>query len=291
MGPPQPRKKTGKLIGLLAAGGAAVLVLGVIAVVALNLGSDEPDGPVRAEHCLDKRSEMTASGSMQRIPVATRVGCASDTAKAKVVKVIRTGERTTYSFGVSSMPDCPDGADGVARVTTSEQDKRYWEVCTRNLSAPHPGAPGAGGAMLGPGDCISDSIAMRSEKPCASAGWYGKVIARVQTEQECPKPRTMETAKLSGSAPRPVLCIGAGGKVLAPGDCISDPTYSFRGPQKAECGTTRAVAKVTGRVRTRQECPSGSNKVMEAKGAAYLPVLCLRQLRPTLREQLDSLTG
>ncbi|WP_344588144.1 LppU/SCO3897 family protein [Actinomadura vinacea] len=293
MGPPPQRKGPGRLIGLLIAGGvAAIVLLAIAGVVVANLASGEPDGPVQAEHCIDVRGEMnTGSGFMQRIPAATRVGCKSDQAKGKVLKVVRTGQRT--SFSTSSMPECPDGADGVARVTISEKDERYWEVCTRNLAAPHPGDPGAGGGMIGAGDCISNSLAFSSEKPCSGSEWYGKIIARVATQSQCPAGRTMETAKLSGSSgstSRPVLCLGAGGAVLGPGDCIADTTFSFNGPRKVECSGSDAFAKVTGRVRTQRECPSGSNKFLEAKDA-YLPVLCLRQLKPTLKEQLDSLPG
>ncbi|WP_344942192.1 LppU/SCO3897 family protein [Actinomadura miaoliensis] len=289
--PPQPApRKNGRLIALLAAGGVvAVVLLATVAVVVVRNASDEPSGPVAAEHCIDKRLDLSGkSSTLQTVPSALRVGCKSDEAKGRVTKVLRTGQGTFGGFNFSA-EGCPDDSDGGARVRVSAKETQYWDVCVRNLKGPHPGDPGMGGGQLGPGDCISNSIAFNREVPCSSADWYGKVIARVATEAQCPAPRTMETAKFTSSSERrPVLCLGAGGAVLGPGDCIKDPTYSFRGPEKVECGGSEAVGKVTGRVRTQSECPAGSDKYMEAK-EAYLPILCLKQLKPTLREQLGNL--
>ncbi|GLW64676.1 hypothetical protein Arub01_29200 [Actinomadura rubrobrunea] len=287
--PPAGSRKTGRLIALLGGGAVAAVLLVVAAVVVVAGGGDEPDGPLAAGQCIDKRLDLdTRSTFMQRVPSALRVGCKSAQAKGRVLKILRSSEGASIGGFTFSTDGCPDETDGGARVRVASDDTRYWDVCVRNLNGPHPGDPGAGGGMIAAGDCISDSIAFNREVPCTSANWYGKIIARVADQSQCPVPRTMETAKISGTSARPVLCLGAGGKVLGPGDCIKDPTFGVNGPDKADCGTDDAVAKVTGRVRTQRDCPSGSDKYMEAKGA-YLPILCLKQLKPTLREQLGGL--
>ncbi|GAA4135785.1 hypothetical protein GCM10022416_18780 [Actinomadura keratinilytica] len=289
--PQQTPRKKGRLIALLAVGGAVVAVLlAATAVVVVRNGSDEPSGPVAAEQCIDKRLDLSGkSSTLRSVPSALRVGCKSDQAKGRITKVLRAGEGTFGGFTFSS-EGCPDDSDGGARVRVSDTDTRYWDVCVRNLKGPHPGDPGMGGGQIGPGDCISGEVAFNREVPCSSSDWYGKVIARVAQESQCPSPRTMETAKMSSSSdPRPVLCLGAGGGVVGPGDCIKDPTYSFLGLEKADCNDRAAVAKITGRVRTKNECPAESDKYMEAKEEAYLPILCIKQLRPTLKEQLDDL--
>jgi hypothetical protein len=43
-------------------------------------------------------------------------------------------------------------------------------------------------------------------------------------------------------------------------------------------------------VKTQRECPSEATNYLTSKGA-YLPVLCLKKLRPTLDERLRALPG
>lgn len=284
--PPQPRK-TPKVV-LAVIGLAAVVFMGVVGVAIFQTVNGRVSGPLEADHCVDKSFGMD-SGS--RIPASERVDCDDPKAKAKVLKV--TAKRTTAAFGMRSEPDCPEGTDGVTNVTITEGSTVHYEACVRNLEGPHPGDPGAGGALLSVGDCVSDgSFGFGKEKPCTGDDWYGKVIARVESEAACPA-QTLETMKLrsfGGNVARPVLCLGPGGGVLANGDCITDPSFAVGGPKKAECDRPTAVAQVVGRVKSTAECPSEATHTMTAEGA-FRPVMCLKKLRPTLSEKLRSLGG
>lgn len=290
-GAPPPRKKS-RLPVILAVAAGVVAIVAIAGVSVLVLRSSGVSGPLQNDQCVSTRFD---GASQKTVSAAVRVECDDEQAKAKVLKIAREGERTRFQSRLTSQPDCPDGTDGVARVTLKTGDERYWEACLRNLKGPHPGDPGVGGALISKGDCVSGgTVGFGREKPCSDSGWYGKVIARVGSAAECPAGQTMETMKLrsfSGGAPaRPVLCLGKGGQVLGAGDCIQDPSFAFAGLRKAACGTPQAVAKVEGRTKTRQECPAATTHVMEAKKEAYLKVLCLQKLRPTARERLDRLS-
>ena len=288
--PPQPRKRSPLVF--VFAGLAVVVVLGVVAAGAavFQSAASRPSGPVAADQCVDTDFGMETGN---RIPASTRVECDDAKAKAKVLKVTAEREATAYRFGSTAEPDCPGGTDAIAYVRVEAGAKTYYEACVRNIKGPHPGDPGAGGALLSVGDCVSGgSLGLGGkEKPCSGDDWYGQVVARVDAEASCPA-KTLETMKLrsfgGGDVTRPVLCLGPGGGVLQTGDCIGDPTYAVGGPKKAACGDQRAVAKVLGRVKTKQECPGGSTHTMSAEGA-YLPVLCLKKIRPTLNDKIRSL--
>jgi hypothetical protein len=221
------------------------------------------------------------------------VRCDGSDAKAKVLKITDQGKASGLTITSRSEPDCPAGTDGVTNVRGEKTDENYFEACVRNVKGPHPGDPGAGGAFLTAGDCVSSgSIGFGKEQPCAKPGWYGKIIARVDAEKSCPA-QTLEVMKMrsfGGSLARPVLCLGPGGGVLSPGECIQDPSFKVGDLDKADCGSSQAVAKVVGRVATQRECPSEATHYMTSEGA-YRPVLCLKKMRPTLTEKLRSLPG
>ncbi|TDD75702.1 hypothetical protein E1293_28115 [Actinomadura darangshiensis] len=286
--PVPPRPKRPSPLVWVAVAVAGVLVVGSAGFLMFQ-DQRKRNGPVKAEQCVDK-GFGTDEGN--RIPASLRVGCDDSGAKAKVLKITDTGEASGFRFSSRSEPDCPGGTDGVTNVRGKSDDKKYYEACVRNLKGPHPGDPGAGGAFLSVGDCVSSgSVGFGKEQPCSKPDWYGKVIARVDTEKSCPA-QTLEAMKLKsfggGTVKRPVLCLGAGGGVLSPGDCIGDPSFNIGDLDKAECGSSSAIAKVVGRVATTQECPSEATNYMTSKGA-YKPVLCLKKLRPTLTEKLRSL--
>ncbi|WP_141581158.1 hypothetical protein [Actinomadura sp. WMMA1423] len=269
---------------------AGVVVLAGVAFLALN-GTGAPTGPVKAEQCVDTAFGMDDG---DRIPPSLRVSCDDAKAKAKVLKVVGKKEASAFQFGSRPLPDCPSGTDGFTNVREKKDEKTYYEACVRNLKGAHPGDPGAGGAFLTAGDCVSSgSIGFGKEQPCSKPDWYGKVVARVAAEKSCPA-GTLETMKLrslgGGSTANPVLCLGAGGGVLSPGDCIKDPSFNIGDLGKAECGSGDAVAKVVGRVSTTKECPAEATNYMTSEGA-FRPVLCLKKLRPTLTEKLRSLPG
>jgi hypothetical protein len=266
-------------------------VLSLVGFAVIRQQSSQVSGPLKAEQCIGTRFE---ANSGKTVPSAVRVSCEDAGAKGKVLKITREGRRSSFQFGSTPEPDCPEGTDGVARVSLKSGDAQYFEACVRNLKAPHPGDPGAGGAMIAKGDCVSSaSFGFGGEKPC-SGDYYGKVIARVDSDASCPAPQTQETMKLrsfgGGSVSRPVLCLGQGGGVLGAGDCIQDPSFAVGGLRKADCGTAQAVAKVAARAKARKDCPAGATHVMESSGA-YLPVMCLQKLRATPLERLEELTG
>ncbi|WP_207943739.1 hypothetical protein, partial [Actinomadura sp. KC345] len=287
-----PRAKRPSPIVLAVVGLAAVLVIGGAGFAMFQAAGDRLTGPLKAEQCIDAAFGMDAGN---KIPASTRVKCDGPEAKATVLKVTGEGEATAYRFGSRAEPECPEGTDGVTNVTVETESKRYYEACVRNIEGPHPGDPGAGGALLAAGDCVSGgSIGIGGkEVPCSGSEWYGKVIARAGSEQSCPA-KTLETMKLrswsGGGITRPVVCLGAGGGVLATGDCIADPSFNIGALPKADCRTEKAVAKVVGRVKSKQECPAEGTHFMTSDGG-YLPVLCLKKLRPTLTEKLRSLGG
>ncbi|WP_157430296.1 LppU/SCO3897 family protein [Actinomadura macra] len=286
----RPPRRRRRIILAAGAGIAAAVALG--AVVLSHGVSGAPSGPVTAEQCVATRMEM---GSAHKIPFGERVTCDDAKAAAKVVKVTAEGERSAFDFATRSAPDCPDGSDGVVRVTAGSNDRHYWESCVRNLAGPHPGDPGAGGAMISVGDCVNAAFGFGGEKPCSEPDWYGKVIARVQAESACPASRTLETMTLSPSdgrtaPPRPVLCLGHAGKIIGSGDCITDPTLVLGEVSRADCTSDDAVAKVVTRVKSTGECPSGATNYLSTQNR-YLPVICLKKLRPTLGERLRPLPG
>lgn len=288
-GPVPPAKRPSPLVWAAVAAAGVVMLGGLVFVMLLP--GDGLSGPVKAGQCVD-----TGFGSDggTRIPAGLRVSCDDAGAKGKVVKITDEGEASGFRVGSRAEPDCPSGTDGVANVRGKKDDKRYYEACVRNLKGPHPGDPGAGGAFLSVGDCVSSgSVGFGKEQPCSKDGWYGKVIARVDTEKSCPA-QTLEAMRLrsfgGGNVARPVLCLGAGGGVLSPGDCIEDPSFTIGDLDKADCGSSQAVAKVVGRVTAERECPAEATHSMTSEGA-FKPVLCMKKLRPTLTEKLRSLPG
>jgi hypothetical protein len=88
---------------------------------------------------------------------------------------------------------CPDGTDTVAQVTQDAGSAggagALW--CLRNLSAPHPGEPGAGGGQLMVGDCLGTASNGSSvEVPCEGGdpspdyrvGWMPDAAGACPTE-------------------------------------------------------------------------------------------------------------
>ncbi|WP_157438362.1 LppU/SCO3897 family protein [Actinomadura latina] len=288
-GAPPAGRKPSPLVWVVVAA-AVVFFVGATAFMLVKGGGGET-GPVKAEQCVDKGFGM---GDGNRIPASLRVSCDDAAAKAKVVKITGEGEASGFTMTSRSEPDCPDRTDGVTNVRGKDTDKHYYEACVRNLKDPHPGDPGAGGAFLSAGDCVSSgSIGFGKEQACARPNWYGKIIARVDAEASCPA-KTLEVMKMrsfgGGDLARPVLCLGPGGGVLAAGDCIRDPSFNVGDLGKADCGSSEAIAKIVGRVKNQRECPDEATNYLTSKGA-YLPVLCLKKLRPTLNERLRSLPG
>lgn len=113
------------------------------------------------------------------------------------------------------LPDsiqCPAGTDLIIQVSVSYGSSKSKgggiptkTVCGRNLSASHPGDPGAGGGQLVTGDCVTDTA---KEVPCASAGSGAyKVLGLTKQTSQCPS-GTTEPMRLTLAIGRPydVIC-------------------------------------------------------------------------------------
>lgn len=292
-GPPPARARTSPWVFVVAAVAGVLVLGGIVGSVVLTSQSSEAEteGTVKAGQCIGVRFDMQGKkSSYQQVPAAERVSCEDPEAKAKIVQVVAES-----GAGASTSPDCPAGVDGVARVRTGEelQGRTPTAVCARNIDGPHPGDPGVGGAMITVGDCVSSSIAFGSETACTDKESYAKVVARVNTAKECPSTalETMELTSFGGDVPRPVLCLGGEGQIVTTGECIQDPKFAIGGLKTASCDSGSAVAKVLARTRTEAECPKGTTHNLEAedKEKALLPIMCVKKLRPTFDERLNSL--
>lgn len=204
------------------------------------------------------------------------VTCDSSAATGKIIETIRDPLR------LLGAPPCPEETD----ATYSLGSPSFQTACVRNLRPPHPGDPGGGEGVVRIGDCLgSPTLSLNfREKPCADDGWYGKVVALVGEVTACPAASTLEAYEIPGAdAPRRVACLGAGGEVLSPGDCVVDPSQPFgRSPFDGNlitvtCDSPEAWATVVDRVAAQTDCPIGTDLATDAPGA-YRPVACLRAL-------------
>ncbi|MFD1545430.1 hypothetical protein [Nonomuraea guangzhouensis] len=168
---------------------------------------------------------------------------------------------------------CPDDVDDVLRIDGGRA------ACVRNFLDPHPGAPGGGGGVLRPGDCVALD---GRERPCSESGWYGRAVALVRTPSKCPA-TTLDTLTFDHAAPGTltgdaVICLGAGGKVLDRGMCVAEPgpgVVTRSAIDRVSCASKRAWARVDAFAESAESCPDGSERYLEARGA-YRPVTCLR---------------
>ena len=272
-----------------AVGVVVVLAVAFVGIRMIKGGGGEVTGPVKAGQCVDiafgipQPDEAWDYGDT--VATSNRVDCDDEKAKAKVLKVTQERE-SPFALRVRNEPECPKGADGVTDVKIAESSDTV-RACVRNLKSPHPGDPGAGGGLVGPGDCVSDGpMSKGHERPCSGSKWYGKVIARADSEEGCPA-GTMETLDARTSRhdriPRPIFCLGAGGGVVSPGTCIEDPSYLYGMPRTVDCSSSLAVGQVVARTKTTDECPSEATHEFTAEGR-YLPVLCVKRFRPTETE-------
>ncbi|MFG1700815.1 hypothetical protein [Nonomuraea sp. NPDC049309] len=159
--------------------------------------------------------------------------------------------------------DCPEDTDDVLRVGQGRT------ACVRNFLEPHPGAPGGGGGLLRPGDCVSLD---GREHPCSGPGWYGRAIAIVTDQDACP-PGTLDTL----DAGPQVVCLGRGGQVLEEGACVARPPAEVTARSalvRVPCGDPRAWAKVLAFTASPGDCPRRSRHYLRSAGG-HRPVTCL----------------
>ncbi|TDD42150.1 hypothetical protein E1286_31505 [Nonomuraea terrae] len=159
--------------------------------------------------------------------------------------------------------DCPVDTDNVLRIGANRT------ACVRNFLEPHPGAPGGGGGLLRPGDCVTLN---GREQACDRPGWYGKAIAIARDAASCPS-GTLDTLDDDSRA----ICLGRGGQVLDRGDCVARPVtevISRSSVVRVPCDSRQAWATVVSFERAPGDCPSSAQRYLRAEGA-YRPVTCL----------------
>lgn len=172
-------------------------------------------------------------------------------------------EVTAIAADPPGLGGCPDDTDDVVRISAGRT------ACTRNVLAPHPGAPGRGGGVLRAGDCVALD---GRERPCTTPGWYGRAVAVVRDAASCPA-GTLDVLEAGGA----VACLGKGGQVLSAGSCVARPgddVVARSSIARVSCGSRRAWARVTSLESSSERCPRGSDRYLKATGA-FKPVTCL----------------
>jgi hypothetical protein len=160
--------------------------------------------------------------------------------------------------------ECPQDTDDVLRIGVGRT------ACVRNFLDPHPGAPGGGGGLLRPGDCVALD---GREQPCARPGWYGRAAAIAPDAATCPA-GTLDTLRQSASR---VICLGAGGQVLDRGACVAQPgtdVLARSAVTRVACDSAQAWARVLSFETSADRCPPSSERYLRA-AEAYRPVTCL----------------
>ncbi|WP_125636720.1 hypothetical protein [Nonomuraea sp. WAC 01424] len=163
--------------------------------------------------------------------------------------------------------DCPDDTDDVLRIGLGRT------ACVRSFLAPHAGAPGGGGRLLRPGDCVALD---GREHPCAGPGWYGRSIAITSSADDCPS-TTLDTLE-SGAE---TVCLGSGGRVLARGACVARPAADVvarSAVTRAACDSPDAWARIVSFETTPAACPADAQRYLRAAPGTYRPVTCLHLL-------------
>ncbi|TMR91181.1 hypothetical protein [Nonomuraea basaltis] len=161
---------------------------------------------------------------------------------------------------------CPLDTDDVLRIGQGRT------ACVRNFLEPHPGAPGGGGGLLRPGDCVALD---GREQPCAGPGWYGRAVAIGPDAASCPA-GTLDTLKSAGR----VICLGPGGRVLAQGTCVARPgtaVIARSAVERVPCDARHAWARVLSFEKSAGRCPPRSQRYLRGS-AVYRPVTCLHLL-------------
>ncbi|GAA2209872.1 hypothetical protein GCM10009850_053310 [Nonomuraea monospora] len=162
--------------------------------------------------------------------------------------------------------ECPADTDDVLRVGAGRT------ACVRNFLEPHPGAPGGGGGLLRPGDCVTLD---GRERACSRPGWYGRALALAGEPAACPD-GTLDT--LDGDLQ--VICLGRGGQVLDRGACVAEPATDViarSAVTRLPCDSPHAWARVLSFEVAPAHCPPSSKRYLRAD-EGYRPVTCLSVL-------------
>ncbi|WP_052423672.1 hypothetical protein [Nonomuraea candida] len=158
---------------------------------------------------------------------------------------------------------CPVDTDVVLRVGEGRT------ACVRNFLEPHPGAPGGGGGLLRPGDCVTLD---GRERACADSGWYGRALALVPDAGACPD-GTLDV--LDGA--EQAICLGPGGQVLDRGSCVAEPATDViarSAVTRVPCDSPHAWARVLSFESAPAACPRSAERYLRSDGGRR-PVTCL----------------
>lgn len=161
--------------------------------------------------------------------------------------------------------ECPIDTDEVLTTTAAAAT-----ACVRALRPPHAGDPGQGGGVIRVGDCVGNPGTGRTaEQPCARRGYYGQVVARVDTASQCASPAA-EAVSLIGAA-HPVFCLAPRATT---GSCLGQAVVGP--PDPVVCTDPHATGRILARVGQVSACPTGTaSTVQEIFGLPASRVVCL----------------
>lgn len=214
-----------------------------------------------------QHQQPPSSGASGAAPAVAVGGCVARPGQ-DLLQPVACSATNAFARVVASVPDqagseCPAETDDIARPGGSL-------LCLVSLRAPHPGAPGAGGGVIRPGDCIANPGSGKTvERPCTQPGVYATVLARVDQVAQCARPAA-ESVSLKVSA-HPVACLAPRAKV---GDCVVAGTAGT--PEVVPCTNRAASGKLVGRAANGAGCPVGTiNRITARNGLPATRVLCL----------------
>jgi hypothetical protein len=199
----------------------AVALLGAMAACGGGGDGDAPDG----SHTID---ELSAVGDCLAPAAAdgdsfVQADCGGDVATVEILDMVPAGD---------TAPLCPIGTDLLVdgrqgAVVDGDIAALVETWCLRNLAAPHPGDPGAGGGELIEGDCfavaeddtITEASCAGTPAPAPTTGTtpttagratppapQHRLLALVERPEDCPV-ETSDPIELTSFPPR-VLCAG-----------------------------------------------------------------------------------
>jgi hypothetical protein len=218
-----------------------------------------------------RQHHPTAPGTAGAAPTVTVGSCVARPGQ-DLLQPVPCDAAAAFAKVAAALPnqagaECPAVTDDIASPSGTL-------LCLVNLRAPHPGAAGAGGGVIRPGDCIANPGGGRTvERPCAQPGYYASVVARVDRVNQCAAPAA-ESVSLKVAA-RPVACLKPSAGV---GSCLGRSTTGT--PDAVPCADPAAVGKLVGRAATGAACPLGTiNRITTRNGLPSARVLCLAAAR------------